>query len=386
MVDPELFSLVVDGGEKYQRAALLERGSVVSFYLKKNDEPAEAGNIYLGQVTDSRPGLPAFFIDIGSDGRGFLPRQNILTDENLNKGNFLIVQIEKEASYGKNPKLTQHIQLADENLVYLPYSDYIAVSRHISESRREELRRLAAGWCRPPEGVIVRTRAGRQSEDRLRRSFGLLQERWRAILADTKADSRPRLLEQTLSFVEWILSENHLSTVGAIYANCDIETAKPLGKTQMIRERRAGIFRLHSLEEAFERAMKRVVYLKSGAALAIDYTEALTAIDVNSRTFSGKAEWEDAAFQINCEAAEEIARQLRLRQIGGIIVIDFIHMVDHRRSAQLLALLADLFRNDPVTTKVLGYTRLGLVEISRKKKRYGLQDLAMEKMRLGASD
>ncbi|WKB36843.1 ribonuclease E/G [Terrilactibacillus sp. S3-3] len=245
---------------------------------------------------------------------------------------------------------------------------------------------MAAVWCRRPEGVIVRTQAGRQSEERLGRSFGLLREKWQTILANAETDGSPRLLEQALPFVEWILSENRLSSVGAIYTNCEIELTKRLPKTQIIREREADMFRRHSLEEAFERAMKRVVYLKSGAALAIDYTEALTAIDVNSRAFSGKKGWEGAAFQINCEAAEEIARQLRLRQIGGIIIVDFIHMADHNRLAQLLAFLADLFQNDPTTTKVLGCTQLGLVEISRKKKRYGLQDLAMEKVRFAGSD
>ncbi|TCP32244.1 ribonuclease G [Scopulibacillus darangshiensis] len=365
------------------RAAFLRDDSPITFYIKNKNKDHAAGNIYIGRVTDVHKGLQGLFVDIGTKKHGFINKSDMVSVpfNNVKQGDFVVVQVEKEAMGSKGPKLTQHVQLRGEDLIYLPYSCYIGVSKKIAGTEKERLRDVMEEACQGSEGVIVRTKAAKQTDVKLKAELQRLRTEWGRLTSGCEEDQLVKALYTEEHFLAEVLNEGQrFGTIDEIILNNgvdlnampDISFTKPQPKiTQQVKP---DLFSMYGIEKDYQSALKRTVYLKLGVSIVIDYTEALTVIDVNTKGFTGDADWETTAFQTNMAAVEEICRQLSLRQIGGIILIDFVNMKDPEHREKVSKKMAASLADDFVTVKLFGFTNLGLFEMTRKKQRYSLQN------------
>lgn len=375
------YTIVVDKEEKGVRAALLKNDDVLSFYFQSSSGEVRAGDICLGRVSGSRIHQIGWFMDLGHGQSGFLPGNKIASGHHPEPGELRIVQVEKEESAGKVAGLTEQVQIVGKGMIYLPLGGYTAVSHKIRE-HRELLRKQVSSWCVPPEGAIVRTTGARMSIEQLYGEFQELKAQWEKIREDSGRMSDSGLIRRQLSFIAWILNENHFPPSCTVYTNQFLaETGLPNHTSVVYQPEEKNLFALHGLYGIYEASSRPLVPLRNGASLVIDYTEALTAIDVNSGSTVFRQGWETTAFDINCMAAREIARQLRLREIGGMIVVDFLHLNDNDNKEKVLDYLKEAVCDDPATVKIFGYTRLGLVELTRKRRRFGLMDRVITQQR-----
>ncbi|WP_051275728.1 Rne/Rng family ribonuclease [Desulfovirgula thermocuniculi] len=388
--------IVVDVSAEQTRVALLEEGVLVELYLEEGPGDRLVGNIYRGRVKNVLPGMQAAFVDIGlarnaflhvedlvPPGTPFLPRISDL----LKPGQEIVVQVVKEPMGTKGAKVTTRITLPGRYLVLMPTVNYVAISRRIGEEeKRERLRELAAR-CRPPGmGVIVRTAAKDAAAEELAREMKLLCGLWEKIRRRAREQPVPGLLHRDLELVQRTLRDVFTEEVHRLVVNSRaayeaimdwLELAAPALKYRVFLREGEDLFWLYGIESEIRRALARKVWLACGGYLVFDQTEALTVIDVNTGKYVGGASLEETVLRTNVEAAREIARQLRLRNIGGIIIIDFIDMSreDHRR--QVLEVLEEGLQRDRTRTQVLGITQLGLVEMTRKKTRPSLAELLL---------
>ncbi|MEW6523818.1 MAG: Rne/Rng family ribonuclease [Bacillota bacterium] len=386
------------------RVAVVEDGTLVEVYVERPVTQRVAGNLYKAKVENVLPGMQAAFVDIGLDKNAFLyvddalPPRNGEDDhddlvEDMKKATIrdlvrvnqeIMVQVIKEPIGTKGARVTRHFTLPGRYLVLMPTVDYVGVSRRITEDgERDRLRKLADKIKPDGIGLIVRTVAEGKTENELKADFDFLSRLWNRIQARTRSASAPALLHKDLGLVYRIVRDLFTADVSRLYIDSQqeydkiqelLEVTSPelKGRVQLFRSRDRFLFEQHGLDADIEAALKKKVWLKSGGYIVIDQTEALTVIDVNTGKFVGTTDLADTVFKTNMEAVREIARQLRLRDIGGIIIIDFIDMeqADHRQ--RVLDALHGHLKKDRTKTNVLGLTQLGLVELTRKKVRQGL--------------
>ncbi|MFT8318297.1 MAG: ribonuclease E/G [Sporolactobacillus sp.] len=369
------FSLIIDcKKEETVRAALLQNGEVLSFYLLPAADDLRLGDLYLAEVSNERLKSVGWFLKLGGGLVGFLPRNKALDSRKMSPGTRHLVQIEKEAYGHKKAQLTEYIQISGRGLIYLPRSNYVAVSREIDQSRREFFKKKLAAWCSASEGVIVRTQAQTLDAKSLQDELQNQRAHWQRLLHEAGDKDVPRFIERPLSFIASILNENHCP------ASCTIRSNGPLDLEDLPREASASmasdsdLFEQEGIEPLYQSALHSVVPLPIGGSLVINYAEALTAIDVNSGSLRFEADWEEQALRINAAAARMAARQLRLREIGGMVVIDFLRLNLAQDRDKVLQILRECLMKDTATVKLFGYSAMGLVELTRKKRRYGLQD------------
>ncbi|MCI1856656.1 MAG: ribonuclease E/G [Sporolactobacillus sp.] len=374
---PGEVTLIVDGkdGEKDKvRAALLEDNVVRSFHFPARG--AAVGDLYLARGTGTRYGGIGRFMDLGGGEAGFLPRDKMSAHPILQPGGLTLVQVEREAHRGKPVGLTQQIQIVGKLLIYLPCGDYIGISHRIKDTGLvRRLREKIADWRVPGEGIILRTAAQGMSDERFLCALKEGRLRWQQVTVAARALNHPGRVYRPFTFVASVLNENHWPPA-VVYSNVPIQTQALPSCVRVIYEDGRNLFATHGVEPAYAEALRSVVSLPGGASLVIDYAEALTAIDVNSGSVKAGNGWERTVMTINLQAAHQIARQLRLRGIGGMVVIDFLrqeHLPDRRR---VLATLSEAMADDPMTVELFGYTRMGLVELTRKHRRSGLMDRA----------
>src|SRR5438874_11154672 len=391
------------------RVALVVQGAVQELHIERTLTRGLAGNVYLGKVVRVLPGMQSAFIDIGLERAAFLhvadiwearphdgansnggsapaPIEKILFD-----GQVLTVQVIKDPIGTKGARLSTQISIAGRVLVYLPQDKHIGISQKIEkESEREALRARLSGLLPPEEkgGYIVRTQAEDASDADLAADIDYLRKTWGAILNGARTLPATSLLYQDLSLAQRVLRdfvhdetatilvdsrENYLKLVEF----AQIYTPSVLSRLQHYTGERP-LFDLYGVEEEILRALGRRVDLKSGGYLIVDQTEAMTTIDVNTGGFVGGRNFADTIFKTNLEAAQAIARQLRLRNLGGIIIVDFIDMQreDHRES--VLAEFRKQLVRDRVKTMSGGFSQLGLVEMTRKRTRESLAHMLCE--------
>jgi ribonuclease G len=404
-----------DGAEP--RVAIFEDGQLVEVYIERPQSQRIVGNVYKGRVQNVLPGMQAAFVDIGLERNAFLfvddaypPKTEELDEalpeagdeepprparsrskasirELVREGQELIVQIAKEPFGTKGARVTRHITLPGRYLVLMPTVNYVGVSRRIQdEAERERLKQLVQRLRPRGLGFIVRTVAEGRSEEELREDAEFLRRTWQTLRARAAKVKAPSLLYRDLDLVQRIMRDQLTPNVTRIQVDSAEEyarlqeflagfapEAKPL--LELHRDRQRSLFAVRGVDDEIERALGRRVGLPSGGYLVIDQMEALTAIDVNTGRFTGSTDLDDTVFQTNLEACREIARQLRLRDIGGIIIVDFIDMevAEHRR--KVVAALEEACKPDHSRPVVLGLTQLGLVEMTRKKARQSLRDL-----------
>lgn len=381
VVSDEKVTLVMEREADGVRAALMENQKVVSFYFESDSRDIRVGDLYLGKVLGNRLSQVGWFMDLGNGRSGFLPSHKYVSDCAPQAGELRLVQVDKEARDHKEAELTEHVQITGKSIIFLPKSAYVAVSKRIAEGRGERLKTKVSGWCSAGEGAIIRTYAEDQDVDALYEEFSRLKKIWNSIRQQAECETSPKRILRPFSFISAILNENHFPSTCSIVANFDLnEDELPEHTDIRIKNNENPFIALH-LEPIYQAALHPFVPLESGASLAIEYTETLTAIDVNSGSMLFQNNCEATAYKINCIAAREIARQLRLRQIGGMIVIDFLRMEEESDRNRLLLELENSTKTDPSAVHVYGYSHLGLLEITRKRQRYGLRDRAVDRLK-----
>jgi len=391
--------IIVNCDNRATRVALLEKGKLVELDIERPLQHRVVGNLYKGIVANVLPGMQASFIDIGLDKNAFLYVDDVFTDwdeesppparESIEKllrvGEEIMVQVIKEPYGSKGARVTGQITIPGRYLVLVPNADYIGVSKRIeSQAERDRLRREVERLKPEQLGLIVRTVAEGVDSEVMEQDLQFLVQLWERILSRFQQKCAPAILYQDLSltcriardlFVEefnsfLIDNEHEYDKVREIV---DYISPQLKSKVKYYREKEP-IFERYGIETEIERALAPQVWLKSGGYLVFDETEALTVVDVNTGRYIGRRNLADTILKTNLEAAEEIARQVRLRDIGGIIIIDFIDMSieDHRR--KVIDKLNNAIKNDRTKTYVLGLTNLGLVEMTRKKVRQDLSE------------
>jgi ribonuclease G len=387
------------------RVALVQQGAVQELHIERTASRGRAGNIYLGRVARVLPGMQSAFIDIGLERAAFLhvadiweakasagngapplPIEKLLFD-----GQSVMVQVIKDPIGTKGARLSTQISIAGRMLVYLPQDPHIGISQRIEkEAEREQLRARLQKLLPAEEkgGFIIRTMAEEASEADIGMDVDYLRKTWQHIVQQSKTLPAPTLLYEDLSLAQRVLRDfvnddttsiqidsrenfQRLSEFGAIY------TPSVLPKLVHYTGERP-LFDLYGVEDEIERALGRRVDLKSGGYLIVEQTEAMTTIDVNTGSYVNGRNFDDTIFKTNLEAAHAIARQLRLRNLGGIIILDFIDMENAEHQQAVLAELHKALARDRTKVTVSDFSALGLVEMTRKRTRESLAHVLCE--------
>ncbi len=382
-----------------KRVAILENGMAVEFYFSHPTSEEINRNIYMGRVTKVLPGLQAAFIDIGLERNGFLHRDQLYSFQNSNKskeeakkknisefvreGELLVVQVEKNSLGTKGPKLTNIIEFPGQFLIYVPKGNYIAISKKmVNEEIRESWKNVLQSQLNEHEGIIIRTAVEKQTElvvvaelNRLRRDFSEFQ----TLMQNTK---KPTLLKSFDSLPDRLIQEIGSQSIEEITID-EINEYKRLKDVYTdikftYHLKKENIFSHYSLEQEIEKISSNLVALPNGSNLLIEHTEAMTIIDVNTGKFTGKTNLKDTVWKTNSQAALEVARQIRLRDIGGMILVDFIDMKSEEERNRIIQLIKQQVSLDSTRTIVYGFTKLGILEMTRKRVRENVYQQKME--------
>ena len=347
-------------------AAVLVDKELDAFYSSRDDNPQLVGNIYKGRVQNFLPGMRAAFIEIGRDKNVFLQTNS---PQKFSAGQSVLIQIEKDAEGSKGARATLNVSLAGRVLIFLPTLNYVGVSNKIQGSERERLHGLAKKIRPKGTGLIVRTAAEGCDENILLDDLAELQSRWEKIFERYKKRKPPALLYSDNDLIDIIIRDEFTPDAELIVDNLKIY--RRLGELPNVTfyEGAAQIFETFGLTEEIADLSKRELPLPSGGQIVIDKTEALTAIDVNTGKFIGRTNFDETILKTNLEAAELILKQLRLRNLGGIIIVDFIDMESDAHKKTLMNFLRETAQRDRNKTKIIDMTPLGLVEITRHNSR-----------------
>lgn len=368
-----------------QKTAIVEDDKLVELLIEENKNNKLVSNIYRGIVKNVKAGLEACFVDIGFEKLAYLPLKK---DSNIKSGMDIMVQINKEAIGTKGAKLSEEISLSGRFLVYIPSNDRITISNRLQdEEERFRLKKLVRSFVGKDCGIIIRTEANGCSKEELENDFNELKEKYDLICKEFKLGIGPKLLYKELDFSYKYIKDNVNEDVEQIVLNDaqKYEEIKNILKcinkdyiSKLKLQENEDIFDLYRIQNQIERSLNKKVWLKSGGYLIIEKTEALTVIDVNTGKFTGSGNREDTVYKTNLEACKEIARQLRLRDIGGIIIIDFIDMIKKKNKENLLKTLNSHMEKDKRKSEVLGMTRLGLVEVARRREKNSISEYYLE--------
>ncbi len=422
------YLMCVHASEQATQIAVLEGRSLIEHYVSRPQDDANQidGNIYLGRVQNVLPGMEAAFVDIGTPKNAVLyrgdvryDREDVLSPEPggggdgaepeersgpvggaasgsrrgdgarieqlLRPGQSIVCQVTKNPIGTKGARLTQEVSLPGRFVVLIPNSDTYGISKRLTDEERKRLRRMLDDIRPPGHGLIVRTAAQGATSEELRRDVDRLLRQWDQIDALAKRSSVPALLYREPGMAVRVIREefnpdyrNVLIDDRALFEDVRdyVASISPelAGRVEYFDQAEDGlpIFERHHVHEQLHKALDRKVWLPSGGSLIIERTEALTVIDVNTGKNVGKSNLEETVYRNNLEAAEEVARQLRLRDIGGIIVIDFIDMEIHQNRAEVMRAFRNALARDKTRTQVFDISELGLVEMTRKRISEGL--------------
>jgi len=423
--------LIINKDNYETRVALLENGRLSEVFIERKTDSPKHGSIYKGKVMQILPGIQASFIDIGWEKSAFLyagdfyeidaadydffepgreepPSDSISKSEHsdsndevnataqkqkrgrkkkkitlnidqlLKKNQEILVQIDKEPVKTKGARITSHISLPGRFLVYMPTSSSIGISRKIkSDGEKKRLKSIVLKYRKEGTGFIIRTAAENASEIDIERDIKFLTGLWNNIYKSQLKAKAPKLIFQDMGISLRALRDLLNKTINKIIVDDKGEHKKIVEFLAIQSPEYTNIVELYAdslpifkhfnIEKEISKALNKKVWLKSGGYIVIDYTEALTTIDVNTGKYVGKKNFEDTILKTNLEAAKEVAYQLRLRNIGGIIVIDFIDMITEKNREKVYRILEDALKSDRVKTTINRITELGLVEMTRKR-------------------
>ncbi len=384
------------------RVAMVENGVLQEVFIERASRLGLVGNIYKGKVQRVLPGMQAAFVDIGLERTAFLHASDIFQgnggekkeDNILNlvrQGQEVLVQVVKDPLGTKGARLTTHLSIAARFLVFMPGQEHIGVSQKIEgEDERQHLREIITGLVKEigQGGYIVRTVAERMSEAELRSDMEFLHKMWAEIQERAASAPAGSLVHEDLR----LLMRTMRDQVGAEVEKVRIDSRENFEKVLKFASKfipelaprieyypgERPIFDLYNIEDEIQKALGRKVQLKSGGYLIIDQTEAMTTIDVNTGAFVGHRNLEETIFKTNLEATQAIARQLRLRNLGGIIILDFIDMSEPEHRAQVMRALERSLERDRAKSHICEVSGLGLVEMTRKRTRESLEHVLCE--------
>lgn len=405
--------IIITVNEEETRLAILDGKQLSEVYVEKNETGSITGNIYLGRVQNVLQGMEAAFVEIGEQRNAFLSADDIIGDETaevvqergqtdeeektgrkkkgigVRKGQAALVQVTRAPRGSKGARLTTQIALPSRYLVLAPYKDFVGISRRIEGKERERLQKLAAEIKPEKMGIIVRTQAAGESKPTLIGDLAYLKELWIKVLKDAAKTSPGNLVYREMDLPMKILRDVFGADVKRIVVDdkakydeirsylADIEPRR----VDVVRNyrKRDSLFAKYGIDAQVRNALKTKIWLKSGGYLIIEDTEALTSIDVNTGRYVGRVSLEKTITKTNLEAAHEIGRQLRLRDIGGLIIIDFINMGNAGDRDKVLSEFEAVLVEDRAKTEVVEISRLGLIEMTRKSFTPGLLSSFTEK-------
>jgi len=409
--------IIINAAPFETRVALLEQQRLVEILIERTRDRGIAGNIYKGKVTRVLPGMQAAFVDIGVEKAAFLhgsdldahleeefladpaaaegapdlagaplAARRVPIEERLKKGNEIIVQVAKQPIGSKGARATAVISLPGRHLVFMPGSQHIGVSRRIEDAdERLRLKEIVEAE-RPPEGgFIIRTACAGLSKREIQGDIRFLVKLWGRILHKSAEVGSPALLHYDMDVTLRAVRDLFTTDTERLIVDNPrdyqriadfVETVMPRLKSRVqLYERAEPIFDHFGIEAQIAKALERKVWLKSGGYIVIDHTEALTVVDVNTGRYVGSKSQEETVLKTNLEAVKTIVAQLRLRNIGGLIVIDFIDMESRAHQRQVFEALADALKKDKARSKLLPISELGLIEMTRKRTRESLMQL-----------
>ncbi len=405
--------IVVNAGREETRVALLDNGLVTEIYIDRKKDRGIAGNVYKGRVMKVLPGMQAAFVDIGLEKSAFLYVGDVfdsaseytplMEDEGLEleveskrkrshanqiedllqEGQDILVQVSKEPISTKGARVTTYISIPGRYLVMMPGVNHIGVSRRIENSdERKRLREIVGRLRKPNTGYIVRTASQDRSEEDFSADVEFLSRLWENILKRKERTAAPALMHNELDLVFRVIRDVFTKDVDRMMIDSEDEYRRvkefvdsylpQLGRRIKLYDGDDPVFDHYGVEIEISKALGRKVWLKSGGYIIIDQTEALTTIDVNTGRYVGKRTLEDTILKTNLEAVREIAYQLRLRNIGGIIILDFIDMEREDNRRKVYSALQEALANDKAKTTISHISPIGLIEMTRKRIRESL--------------
>ena len=407
--------IFINSSPQESRIAIIEDGLLAEFLIDRKEEMGIAGNIYKGKVSRVLPGMQAAFVDIGMEKAAFLhasdfsnvpedvqligssaedveveapPRRvphRLPLEKQLSRDEAILVQVAKDPLGTKGARVTSHISLPGRYMVFMPGTKHIGISRRIeSEEERKRLKEIAESILTEHGGFILRTASEGRSKREIQRDLRFLTILWRRLQKKAEKAAAPSLIHQDLDLIARTIRDFFTADTEQVV----IDSAKdhrrimdfirqfmPRLKAKIVLYSGAEpLFDRHGIEEKITKALDRRVWLRSGGYIIIERTEALTAIDVNTGRFVGKRNQEETIVRTNLEAAHEVVRQLRLRNVGGIIIIDFIDMEKESNRKKVYDALRDALKKDKARTNILKISELGLVEMTRQRTRESLEN------------
>ena len=399
--------ILISWSPQETRVAVVEHGAVQELHVERTLERGLVGNVYLGKVARVLPGMQSAFIDIGLDRAAFLHVADLMSSINsrhadadagappvppiekqLFEGQAVMVQVLKDPIGTKGARLTAQISIAGRLLVFLPQDKHVGVSQKIPPKQREDLRQRVQAMAGDMGGFILRTNGEDATDAELAEDIAYLRKTWARIKEASVRLPPASVLHQDLSLLQRVLRDLVVESTQTIRIDSHEQFSQlttfatefmpaTLQKLQHYSGERP-IFDLFNIDEELARALGRRVDLKSGGYLIIDQTEALTTVDVNTGGFVGARNFDDTIFKTNLEASQAIARQLRLRNLGGIVIVDFIDMIRENHKDAVLAEFQQQLARDRIKTTVNGFSSLGLLEMTRKRTRESLAHMLCE--------
>ena len=387
-----MIELIVNKDKDKKIIAEVENGNLVEIY-EENDESKKArneGNIYSGIIKDIIPGMQAAFIDIGIEKNSFIHVKDIIPqiDEKVEKkeepkinkiikqGQRILVQVQKDSNDKKGARTSSHIKIPGKYVILMPNTNIITISQKIQDEK-EKSRLLKLMKKNLPEntGAIIRTAAEKKNDTEILKDLKLLESKWGKIWQKfNSCNDDPQILYKSPSIIEKLILDLPENSIEVIETNDKQEYTEIKEKVEEMQEQNikielsenVNLLEKYDLEKQIEKSKQRKIWLKCGGFITIDSTEALIAIDVNSGKYTGKSTLEETVYKVNYEATIEIAKQLRLRDIGGIIIIDYIDMQKQENKDKIEQLLKTVLKQDRAKTQVEGFTKLNLMEMTRK--------------------
>ena len=387
-----MLELIIKRKEDNKQIVLVENGKIIEYYEEGKEDNKNEGNIYIGVVKDIIKGMQAAFVDIGIGKNSLIHVKDILEkkDEKKEKteGNQdisqlikpnqkILVQIKKDSNEKKGARISTHMNLPGKYIVLMPNTDIITVSQKIENPEEQErLIQLVKENISEGNGAVIRTSAeGKEKE--IIEDIKHMETKWQKIVKDSQDETQkaPRQLYKSEDIVTKMLMDLTEKGLSTVFVNDSIDynqinsiknENKEYKDLQILAKGEESIFNMYDLEQQIEKINNRKIWLKCGGFITIDKTEALTAIDVNTGKYTGNKTMEDTVFKVNKEATIEIAKQLRLRDIGGIIIIDYIDMQEEQDKKAIEELLKEELKKDRSKTQIEGFTKLDLMEMTRK--------------------
>ena len=383
-----MIQIIINKTENTKTIAVVENGKLIEVYEENKEHIHERneGNIYVGIIKDIIPGMQAAFIDIGTEKNSFIHVRDIVpqVDEKVEKKiepkikdiikpkQKLLVQVQKDSNDKKGARTSTHIKLTGKYIILLPQTTIVTISQKIQdETEKNRLIDIVKKNIPENMGAIIRTGAEKKEDDIIIADLKKLQNQWEKIYKDfEESDNNPKMLYKSPNIVEKIILDLPNEKIESIISNNkeDVEALKNIvsSTVKLNFKENTDLLEEYNLKDQIEKAKQRKVWLNCGGFITIDPTEALVAIDVNSGKYTGKTTLEETVYKVNYEATIEIAKQLRLRDIGGIIIIDYIDMKNSDNKEKIEKLLKETLKQDRAKTQVEGFTKLNLMELTRK--------------------